>query len=75
MLSLILSHLGFADSLRKDSYNRALLRAAHELAPADMQIQIFVNETLSKIPLYNEDIRKKGNPETVESLKGEPIPT
>lgn len=63
--------LGIAGSLRKKSYNRALLRAAQELAPDDMEIRIFDNETLSQIPPYNEDVRQQGEPETVEILKEE----
>ena len=34
--------LGFAGSLRKDSYNRALLNAAVELAPKDVKLEICV---------------------------------
>lgn len=63
--------LGIAGSLRKNSYNRALLRAAQELAPEDMEIRIFDNETLANIPLYNEDMRQHGDPESVEILKNE----
>lgn len=63
--------LGIAGSLRKGSYNRALLRAAKELAPDEMEIQIFDNETLTMIPPYNEDVREMGEPETVEILKQE----
>jgi chromate reductase len=63
--------LGIAGSLREGSYNRALLRAAQETAPDDMEIQIFDNETLKSIPPYNEDIRQLGEPETVEILKRE----
>jgi len=63
--------LGIAGSLRQGSYNRALLRAARELAPEDMEIQIFDNETLTMIPPYNEDIRQQDEPETVEILKRE----
>lgn len=63
--------LGIAGSLRKGSYNRALLHAAQELAPEDMDIQIFDNETLTLIPPYNEDVRELGDPETVEILKRE----
>jgi chromate reductase len=33
--------LGFAGSLRKDSYNRALLRAALELVPEGVLLEIF----------------------------------
>lgn len=63
--------LGIAGSLRKNSYNRALLRAAQELKPANMEIRIFDNETLASIPLYNEDIRQQGDPEPVDILKNE----
>ncbi len=34
--------LGFAGSLRKDSYNKALLRAAQELVPKEVKLEIFV---------------------------------
>ena len=63
--------LGIAGSLRQGSYNRALLRAAQELAPDEMGIQIFDNETLTLIPPYNENVRQQGEPETVEILKRE----
>ncbi|MFN2431986.1 MAG: NAD(P)H-dependent oxidoreductase, partial [Gemmatimonadota bacterium] len=33
--------VGFAGSLRKRSYNRALLRAAAQLAPGNMRIDVF----------------------------------
>ena len=52
--------LGFAGSLRRDSYNRALLRAAKALAPEGMIIDIF---DLAPIPLYNADIEAQGVPE------------
>ena len=63
--------LGIAGSLRQGSYNRALLRAARELALDDMEIQIFDNKTLTLIPPYNEDVRQQGDPEAVEILKRE----
>jgi chromate reductase len=63
--------LGIAGSLRQGSYNRALLRAAQELAPEEMEIQIFDNETLTMIPPYDEDTRLQGEPETVEIMKQE----
>ena len=63
--------LGIAGSLRQGSYNRALLRAAQELSPEDMEIQIFDNETLTMIPPYDEDVRQQGEPETVEIMKRE----
>ena len=63
--------LGIGGSLRDGSYNRALLRAAQELAPSEMEIHIFDNATLASIPLFNEDIRQQGEPETVQILKQE----
>ena len=44
--------LGIAGSLRRESYNRALLRAAAAGAPAGMRIEEF---DLAAIPLYNSD--------------------
>lgn len=45
--------LGFAGSLRKDSYNKSLLRAALELLPEDAELEVF---DLEGIPLYNQDL-------------------
>ena len=56
-----------AGSLRKASYNRALLRVAQELAPPDMEIRIF--DRVGEIPPYNEDVEKQGDPEPVQALK------
>jgi chromate reductase len=44
--------LGIAGSLRKASYNRAALRAATQLVPADATIEVF---ELNGIPVFNED--------------------
>lgn len=61
-----LNILGFAGSLRRGSFNRALLRAAAELAPAGMTIEIF---DLIDVPLYNGDVEAEGDPEAVARLK------
>ncbi|MGB9959721.1 MAG: NADPH-dependent FMN reductase [Candidatus Bathyarchaeales archaeon] len=45
--------LGFAGSLRKGSYNKALLRAAAELMPKNAKLEIF---EIDGIPLYNQDL-------------------
>jgi chromate reductase len=58
--------LGVAGSLRRDSLNRALLRAARELAPDDMTVAIF---DLADVPLYNGDIEAAGDPGPVANLK------
>lgn len=61
--------LGIAGSLREGSYNRALLRAARDLAPDSLEIEIFDNEVLKRIPVYNEDLRQEGFPDAVVALK------
>lgn len=58
--------LGFAGSLRKGSYNRALLRAAVERAPGEMAIEIF---DLAEVPLYNADVEAQGDPSAVAAFK------
>ncbi len=58
--------LGIAGSLRKASYNRALLRAAQELASEGMTIEIF---DLLPIPMFNEDVEREGMPEPVARLR------
>jgi NAD(P)H-dependent FMN reductase len=59
--------LGIAGSLRKGSYNAALLRAAAELAPAGTVVEI---ATIAGIPLYDGDLeREHGIPEPVATLK------
>src|SRR6185369_76985 len=60
------SVLGVAGSLRKASFNRALLRAAVELAPATLQIETF---ELDAVPLYNGDVEAVGDPPGVAALK------
>jgi len=59
--------IGIAGSLRKASFNAALLRAAAELAPAGMRVEI---ESIAGIPLYDADLdRERGIPEPVSRLK------
>ncbi len=58
--------LGISGSLRERSYNSALLRAARELAPSDMEIDIF---DLSRIPIYNDDVRLAGYPPEVAKFR------
>jgi chromate reductase, NAD(P)H dehydrogenase (quinone) len=60
-----LSILGIAGSLRKGSYNRAALRAAQQLAPDDVRIEIF---ELDGIPAFNQD-EERNPPEPVVQLK------
>jgi len=48
--------LGFAGSLRKGSYNKALLRAAVELAPSGSEVQTF---DIEGIPPFSEDLESE----------------
>jgi len=57
------SILGMAGSLRRRSFNRALLREASELSPEDIRVDIF---ELAPVPPYNADLD--------ESLGGGPYP-
>jgi len=57
--------LGFAGSLRKDSYNKALLCAAMELVPKDAKLEIF---DLEGIPPFNQDLETR-MPEKVKEFK------
>jgi chromate reductase, NAD(P)H dehydrogenase (quinone) len=58
--------LGIAGSLRGKSFNRALLRAAQELAPPDILIDVF---DIANVPLYNGDDEEKGDVEPVSELR------
>lgn len=58
---------GIAGSLRKGSFNRALLRAARELAPPALEIEIF--DELAAVPMFNADVEAEGDPDGVVALK------
>ncbi|MGA2466369.1 MAG: NAD(P)H-dependent oxidoreductase [Thermodesulfobacteriota bacterium] len=60
-----ISILGFAGSLRKGSYNKALLRAALEMVPADAELEIF---DIEGIPPFNQDLETQP-PERVKEFK------
>ena len=56
---------GFAGSLRKGSYNRALLRAALEVIPKDVTLETF---DLDGIPIFNQDLENQPH-EKVKAFK------
>lgn len=58
--------VGIAGSLRRGSYNRALLRTAVELAPPGLTI---VPHEIAAIPLFNADVEAAGVPPAVEILR------
>jgi chromate reductase len=58
--------LGIAGSLREESHNKRLLRAASKLLPPSAQLEIF---DLDGIPLYNQDVEALSLPEAVKAFK------
>ena len=59
--------LGLAGSLRAASFNRALLRAAEELAPSGVEITTF--DGLGVLPFYDGDVEAAGEPIAVRALR------
>jgi len=57
--------LGFVGSLRKGSYNKALMRAASELLPEDAALEVF---DLEGIPPFNQDLESEP-PQVVKEFK------
>jgi chromate reductase, NAD(P)H dehydrogenase (quinone) len=60
--------LGISGSLRKASYNTAALKAAAELAPEGVTIEL---ADLSAIPMYNPDLEAAGLPQAVLAFKAQ----
>jgi chromate reductase len=58
--------LGISGSLRRASYNSALLRAATKLMPPDTTLEV---GSIRGIPLYDGDVEAQGIPATVAQLK------
>jgi len=59
--------LGISGSLRRDSYNTKLLRAAEELLPPFVEFELF--DGLKAIPPYDEEDDVHPGPEAVEALR------
>jgi chromate reductase len=59
--------LGISGSLRRDSYNSALLRAAAERLPAGVELVEY--EGLASVPPYDSDVEELGTPAAVEELR------
>lgn len=47
--------LALSGSLRRDAYNTALLRAAAEVAPEGVEVELYDPGALAPIPAYNEE--------------------
>lgn len=58
--------LAICGSLRSGSYNRGLLRAAHDVAPEGMTVEI---AEVGDLPLVNEDLERQGWPAPVKALR------
>ncbi len=58
--------VGISGSLRRGSYNSALLRAAAQLAPQSVKVEI---ASIREIPLYDGDVEERGIPDAVTALK------
>jgi chromate reductase len=58
--------VAFAGSLRRGSFNRALLQAAKELAPEGMLIEPI---EIGALPFYNADVEAAGDPPSVVAFK------
>jgi chromate reductase, NAD(P)H dehydrogenase (quinone) len=48
--------LGIVGSLRKNSFNKALMRVAMELVPANAQLEVF---DIEGMPLFNQDLENQ----------------
>jgi chromate reductase len=61
--------LALSGSLRRDSYNLRLLRAAAEVAPSGLEIEIYPATRLAGVPPYDADTEDEGAPDAVVELK------
>ena len=59
--------LAISGSLRRDSYNTKLLRAAEELLPPDVELELY--EGLKEVPPYDEDDDGHTAPRPVATLR------
>src|SRR5437763_15644672 len=59
--------LGISGSLRRDSHNTALLRAAAELLPDGVELELW--DGLKAVPPYDEDDDQESAPAAVANLR------
>jgi len=67
-MARVVKTLGVSGSLRKASFNTAALRAAVELVPDGMALEI---AEIGDIPVYNDDVRQVGYPPAVEKFRAQ----
>ena len=59
--------LAVSGSLRADSYNTSLLRAALELAPEGVELELW--EGIGELPIYDQDLEERRPPASVRRLR------
>jgi chromate reductase len=59
--------LAISGSLREGSYNTALVRAARDLAPDGVEVELY--DGLAELPPYNQDVQDLAPPAPVEDLR------
>jgi chromate reductase len=59
--------LAISGSLRESSYNTALVRAARDLAPDGVEVELY--DGLAELPPYNQDVQDLAPPAPVEDLR------
>jgi len=61
--------LAVSGSLREDSYNTSVLRAAVEAAPEGVEVELYDPAAIAALPLYDQDLEGGAVPEPVERLR------
>jgi chromate reductase len=61
--------LAVSGSLRGDSYNTSLLRAAIEAAPEGVEVELYERSAIAALPLYDQDLEGGELPGSVERLR------
>jgi chromate reductase, NAD(P)H dehydrogenase (quinone) len=61
--------LAVSGSLRADSFNTSLVRAASEAAPEGVEVELFDPAGLAALPLYDQDLDSGDVPQSVERLR------
>ena len=58
--------VAMSGSLRRASFNHAILFALAEVAPSGLAVEI---QPIGEIPLFNQDVEAQGTPEPVQRLR------
>jgi chromate reductase len=61
--------LAVSGSLRSDSFNTSLLRAAKQAAPEGVEVELFDPAGIADLPLYDEELDDGIAPESVTRLR------